>query len=89
MKAQFSKEFLRKYKKANIRIRNSIDKKIYLFEKNPEDSSLNNHTLQKEYTRLRSIDITADYRALFEEVTEGNKSYAYFVIFGTHQELYG
>lgn len=89
MKIQFSKQFLRKYKKAVVRIRHSIDKQINLFRKNPAELSLNNHALTKDYEGMRSIDITADYRAIFEEFNEGNEAIAYFIIFGTHEELYG
>lgn len=88
MNVQFSKEFLRTYKKVDVRIQNSIDKEINLFKKNPMDSSLNSHELQREYAGLRSIDITADYRAIYEEVTEGEETFAFFIIFGTHNELY-
>ncbi|MBI2611505.1 type II toxin-antitoxin system mRNA interferase toxin, RelE/StbE family [Candidatus Gottesmanbacteria bacterium] len=88
MKVQFSKLFLKRYKKADVRIRHSIDKQIRLFRKDPTESSLNNHALKKEYEGLRSIDITGDYRAIFEEVKEPDRTFAYFVTFGTHKELY-
>jgi hypothetical protein len=37
---------------------------------------------------LRSIDITNDYRAIYEEVREGDNTIAYFFLLGTHKELY-
>jgi len=37
----------------------------------------------------RSIDVTADYRAIYKEVREGKEFNAYFVALGTHEELYG
>lgn len=44
---QFSKQFLGKYKKVDVRIRNKIDKQLRLFKKNPTDAALNNHTLKR------------------------------------------
>ncbi len=89
MKIQFSKQFLKKYKKAEARIRHSIDKQISLFRKNPAELSLNNHALTRDYEGMRSIDITADYRAIYDELKVRDGNIAYFVIFGTHEELYG
>lgn len=89
MKVQFSPEFHRLYKKANVRIRNEVDKKITIFEKDPFNSELNNHSLQDEYEGLRSINITNDYRAVYEEIKSGKEdNTAYFLILGTHKELY-
>ena len=88
MNVQLSEEFIEKYKKANIRIRKHIDEKLSIFRKNHQDLSLNNHLLKREYEGYRSIDITADCRAIFEEEVEGGETFAYFIIFGTHDELY-
>jgi len=45
--------------------------------------------LHEEWEGFRSIDITNDYRAVYEEVQEGEEINAYFVALGTHDELYG
>ena len=84
----YDPEFLKKLKKVNVRIRKSAKEKLLLFSKNPNDPQLNNHTLQTEYLGYRSIDITADYRALYIEIHEGEETIAYFVLLGTHPELY-
>ena len=88
MKVQFDTDFYRLYKKSNVRIRNAVDEKIRRFEKDPYDPELNNHELHGIYEGLRSINITNDYRALYEEVDEGDEPIAYFSILGTHKELY-
>lgn len=90
MKILYQPEFIRKLKQVNVRIRKSFRKKIAVFQNNPNDSSLNNHALKKEYSGYRSIDITADCRAIFEEIqlAKGGTLY-YFLILGTHKELYG
>lgn len=88
MKARYSPDFYRQYKKANIRIRSSVDKRVKIFIRNPHDPQLNNHALRYEYEGCRSIDITPDWRAIYEEVKYGNETVAYFIIIGTHKELY-
>jgi addiction module RelE/StbE family toxin len=89
MRTQFDAEFYRLYKKANVRIQKAVDEKIALFEKDLYNLELNNHELHDEYEGYRSINITNDYRALYEEVPSGKETIAYFSLLGTHKELYG
>ena len=89
MKKQSSPLFFEKLRKVDVRIRKSFYEKIVVFEKNHLESSLNNHALRDQYEGFRSIDITNDYRAIFEEVPSGTETIAYFILFGTHDELYG
>ena len=89
MKVKLDPDLLKKLKKLDVRIRNRFREKILLFSKNPNDPMLNNHTLKREYQGLRSIDITNDYRAVYEELTVGEDIVAYFSLLGTHKELYG
>ena len=88
MKVDYSRDFISKLKKTDVRIRKSFREKIAIFQENPDESSLNNHQLQDPYKGLRSIDITNDYRAIYEEMTVGKDIVAYFSILGTHDELY-
>ncbi len=62
--------------------------KVAIFQENPDESSLNNHQLRYPYQGLRSIDISNDYRAIYEEIIVGENTVAYFVILGTHEQLY-
>lgn len=88
MKTRFSPDFYKQYKKVNVRIQNSVDEHIRIFRKNPMDPQLNNHSLRKPYQGYRSIDISADYRALYKEISIGEDTLAYFVSLGTHDQLY-
>ncbi len=88
MKVKFSKDFIKIYKKLNVRIRNEINKKIETFEVNSNEIGLRNHPLHSEWEGFRSIDITNDYRAIYQEVSAGGEVAAYFVDLGTHEELY-
>ena len=89
MKVDYSKDFIGKLKRTDVRIRKSFREKIAIFQKNPNEPSLNNHQLQDPYKELKSIDITNDYRAIYEEMTIREVAVAYFVILGTHEQLYG
>ncbi len=88
MIVKYSPLFLQTLKKANVRIRKSFKEKILIFSKNPHDLELDNHLLKEPYQGLRSIDITADWRAIYKEKSEKEEAVAYFVILGTHEELY-
>lgn len=88
MRIRYSPDFFRKYKKANVRIRKSVDEKIEIFLKDPYDLQLDNHELKKKWEGARSIDITADWRAIYKETQIGNEPVAYFVTLGTHEQLY-
>ena len=86
---RYSPLFLKTPKKLDVRIRKSFKEQILIFSKNPNNPQLNNHPLKREYQGLRSIDITADFRAIYEEKHEDEEETAYFVLIGTHKQLYG
>lgn len=88
MKIQYDPDFLKTLKKLDIRIRKSFRKRIEIFLKNPHDSQLDNHGLERDYQGYRSIDITVDYRAIYEEINEIDEPTAYFFQIGIHKELY-
>mgnify|MGYP001614539156 FL=1 len=85
---KYSPTFFRTLKKADARIRKGFKEKILIFSKNPNDPELDNHLLKEPYQGLRSIDITADWRVIYEDKSDGEEAVAYFIILGTHKELY-
>lgn len=88
MKVQLAPELIEKLKKEDIRLRKHFKKAIDLFSKDHSNPELNNHKLHREWAGFRSIDITADYRAIYQEDNEGDEPMAYFVAFDTHKQLY-
>ena len=52
---------------------------------NKFDMILNNHTLSGELSGCRSLNITGDVRAIYEEISENHFE---FISLGTHSELY-
>lgn len=88
MKVVYDRAFFEKLKKVDVRIRKSVKKRMLLFSKNPHNPQLNNHVLKDEHEGYSSIDITGDYRAIYEEVDIGEETVAYFIALGRHDELY-
>ena len=88
MKVQLAPELIKKVKKQKVRIRKSFKTAINLFSKNPNNLELNNHELSREWTGFRSIDVTSDLRAIYQEIDETDETFAYFVELGTHEQLY-
>lgn len=89
MTIRYDPAFLKKIKKADVRIRKSFKERIAIFIIDPFAPQLRNHPLQREYQGYRSIDITNDWRAVYTEKREDDEVVAYFIAIGTHKELYG
>ena len=89
MRIQLAPKLVKKLKKQDVRLRKSFKKAIDLFTDNPDHPHLNNHELQRELKGYRSIDITSDWRGIYQEITEETEEpLAYFVDLGKHRELY-
>ncbi len=85
MRVYFSTRYDRDYRKLEKKMKSQVDERILLFIENQFHPLLNNHTLGGEYEGCRSINITGDYRAIFEPRGE----VCIFIRVGTHSELYG
>lgn len=88
MKIKYDPDFIKALKKTDVKIRKSFKKKILIFAKNPNDPELDNHPLHGEHQGYRSIDINADWRAIYEELNEEDEQIVYFIALGTHNQLY-
>lgn len=88
MKIVYDPAFLEKLKKVDVRVRKSAKERLLLFSKNPHDPQLDNHPLREQYLGYRSIDITADCRALYKERYIEEEIVAQFVILGAHKDLF-
>lgn len=84
MEIQYASLFRKAYAKANVNIREAFKRRRILFEQDPFHPLLHNHALTGKYTGLRSINITGDWRALYEIDGQVIK----FKLFGTHSQLY-
>jgi len=77
-----------KLKKQSILIRKAFKIRILIFSKDPFNPQLRNHLLRDDWEGCRSIDINADWRAVYKELQEHGVQIAYFVAVGTHKQLY-
>jgi mRNA interferase YafQ len=80
-----SRRFKKQYQKLPKSIQTRTDARIRLFVGDPFDEVLRNHPLSGEYSGCRSINITGDYRIIYE----ANDGRIEFLLIGTHDELYG
>ncbi|MEK7610264.1 MAG: type II toxin-antitoxin system YafQ family toxin [Patescibacteria group bacterium] len=70
MKIFFHRNFEKKFKKLNPKIKKAFQLKLKLFSLYPFSPELNNHTLKGRYASYRSINITGDIRAIFIFLSE-------------------
>jgi len=88
MKVQLSSYFHKKIKKENVRGQKSFKEALRLFIINPNDPKLDNHILRDPWKGCKSIDISADCRAIYEEIKVDKDVVAHFITIDTHSELY-
>ncbi len=86
MDVEFHRTFLKEYGKLPRKIQARFKERLDVFRKTPFDESLGNHTLAGKWAGCRSINVTGDYRAIFEETKENTFR---FMAIGTHSKLYG
>jgi addiction module RelE/StbE family toxin len=82
---EFTPLFNKQRKAAPLEIKQAFRDALDLFAENPNHPALRNHPLTGKYAGFRSIDVTADWRALYRE----EKERIMFADLGTHEELYG
>lgn len=86
MHVSFHKNFDKQFGKLPNKIQQKTVARIQLFRTQPFARILNNHALGGKYSDSRSIDITGNYRAIYEPLTN---ELALFIDVGTHSQLYG
>lgn len=67
------------------KIKNALEKRLDLFAKDSQARILNIHKLKGILKNYRSINITGDYRLIFEECSNNTIK---LIDIGTHSELY-
>ena len=81
----FHKDFSKRYAKLQQGEKQKTDARIRLFEGNPFHPILYNHALGGIYQGCRSVNITGNFRAIYEEIDPNT---IHFIALGTHPELY-
>lgn len=85
MIVNYSKSFIKQFKKSPQKIKSQLIKRLELFSKNPSYLSLHNHSLSGEYLGYRSINVSGDWRAIYVQMSENA---VLFIALGTHSQLY-
>ena len=90
MKYEISRECTRILKRLDVRVRNGFWKSLKVFEKNPNDPSLDHKELKRNLKGFWKIDITEDDKcaAIYELIKEGDEEIAYFIQVGKKETLY-
>ena len=86
MQIEYSKKFIKEFKKCPPKIKKTFKNRLNIFINNQNDPILNNHCLSGKLKNYKSININGDWRAIFEEINKGK--IIYFIIIGTHSQLY-
>jgi addiction module RelE/StbE family toxin len=86
MKVKFSKRFSKQYDKSPEKVKSAFGKRLTIFMRDKFHPLLNNHSLSGKYKNLRSISVTGDWRAIFQELRNGELIFFEFI--GTHSQLY-
>ena len=81
----YHRNFKKGFKKIKLSEQKAFEERIAIFIINPTDSVLNNHSLHGKYLGCRSINITGDLRAVFEELGDG---VIFLLAIDTHSNLY-
>ena len=85
MEIDFHRKFKKQYQKLPEKIQVQFDTKFEQFIADPKHPSLRVHKLHGDKKDFYSLNINADYRALFTMST----TLVIFHQIGTHSELYG
>jgi addiction module RelE/StbE family toxin len=86
MKVFFHKYFEKRFAKLSPKVQKKTLEHIKLFESYQFAEVLDNHALSGKYIGSRSINITGNYRAIYDLISDDS---ALFVDIGTHSQLYG
>lgn len=79
------RDFTKALKKQPDGIKVKVKSRLDIFASDPFNKILNNHALTGKYTGCRSINITGDIRAIYQQADEHT---AVFVALGSHSQLY-
>lgn len=80
-----TKQFSKKILKLSTKIKSALTNRLRIFAEDPYHVILNNHALSGEFENYRSINITGDYRLIYEFLDEDTIRLIYI---DTHHNLY-
>lgn len=84
MEIKFHAMFKKKLQKIPPKIQDRFYQRLELFVQDKFTKVLNNHSVDRAYPNCRSMNVSGDYRAIFEDRGE----LIIFINIGTHSDLY-
>ena len=81
----FDKSIAKLDKKIIMKVIDSLE----VFQKNPLDPQLHNHSLKWKIAWFRSLNVTGDYRIIIRELSNNSYEIVELIDVGTHSQLYG
>jgi len=86
MKILTHKKFEKAFKCLPSKLQNKFYQQLAIFQNNKDVKKLRNHSLVGRYLGYRNMDLTGDWRIIFEELDNETIK---LINIGTHSELYG
>ena len=83
---KFTKSFQKQFQKILPKLQSTFFDRLEIFKNNPFQEILNNHSLRGQWAGFRSINVSGDYRAIYEDLGDSKVK---FHAIGTHSQLYG
>ena len=80
-KVHLDRKFLKRYAKLSLKMQKRVSERLALFKRDWRNPVLRTHKLQGKWKGYLSINVTGDYRAMFEWKQEGE--FAVFHEIGT------
>lgn len=84
----FDKKFRQHYSNRifpSLKLSDRFLERLKIFSKNPNNSVLNDHSLQGELKNCRAFSITSDIRVIYQIIGDNAVR---FVNIGTHEQVY-
>ena len=81
-----TKSFFKKALKLPVKIKHALAERLQIFMQDPFSPVLNNHGLQGSKSKYRSVNITGDYRLIYEQY---DFETVRLIDIDTHSNLYG
>ncbi len=78
-------KFHTQYKKLPKKLKDQFVQRLKLYLNDPHHPLLHTHSLSGQYKHLKSFNVSADIRAIFNS-EDGNK--LFFIAIGSHSELF-
>jgi addiction module RelE/StbE family toxin len=87
MKFNYSKKFVKQFKKLPESLKDAFETRLRLFVVDKYNPILKNHRLKGDYKGCQSLNISGDFRLIFQSDEENG--IMLLIEIGDHHQLYG